>query len=175
MRKFMKTLPIYNGKFDKLTVGIAFHHFMGGTRMETKDGYEITTQAGFIREVITDADIKVTEKQIHKIVNDYNKDYPTTPDTYRELKQQLNELKHKNSNNEKIIKQQNEPMKTPLTHRKKYIHNIAYAIRTLYERGVIFWNGEEVTDIDRLTQLIASRKLISNKTLCKLLNNKGVI
>lgn len=175
MRKFMKTLPIYNGKFNKLTVGIAFHHFMGGTRMKTKDGYEITTQAGFIREVISDADIKVTEKQIRKIVNDYNKEYPTTPDTYRELKQQLNELQHKNSNNEKIIKRQNEPTKMSLTHRKKYTHNAARVIQTFYEHGIVLWSGEEVTDIDRLTQLIASHKLIPNKTLYKLLNNKGVI
>ena len=97
MEKFMKRLPVYNGKFTKEVIEITFHHFMSGTKMYFdkiySDGsqHEITTQYGFKKALLDNPNVKIGEKTIDKIIADYNKEY-ITPEEYRQLHIKYNEL-----------------------------------------------------------------------------------
>ena len=168
MRKFMKRLPVYNGKFDKLTIAIALNHFMGGTQMYSNAGWEITTQEGFINAVLDDPEIKMTEKQIRKIVDDYNKKNPVTPNTYRELKQKINELRYRIDNDEEIIKRQAKYIRLPRAKRKACLNNVKEVKEEFDKKGKIIWRGETIIDEDRLRQVIEGLNMFSKRTIKKL-------
>ena len=168
MRKFIKRLPVYNGKITKELVGIAFHHFMDGEKMYFDDGIEITSQAGFKYAVIHDLKIKMTEKQLDKMIAEYNKQY-VTPEVYREFKQLVPELKSIIENNKKIMERKaTRSPKVPREKRKNYYQNIKTIIKTFNEQGSIMWSGETVEDKDRLIKLIESYNLFSKHTIKKL-------
>ena len=82
MRKFIESLPGYNGEITEELISITFDHFMDGTKMYFDGGYEITTQAGFENAVVEN--YKWKRHKIRKMIRKYNQEY-ITPDAYREL------------------------------------------------------------------------------------------
>ena len=97
MKKFIESLPGFNGKYTIELVEIAFQHFMDGTEMyhdkEYSDGSKIliTTQYGFKNEILNNSKIKMSEKRIDKMINDFNNEY-VTPEEYRNLHIKYREL-----------------------------------------------------------------------------------
>ncbi len=150
----MQRLPVFNGRYTKEIVEIAFAHFMSGTRMYFTEGGEITTQAGFVNAVLLDPDIKVGEKYLHKMVDRYNK--TLTPNDYRELKLRIRELEHENWIREKreIAKHQ-APNKMS---KKQLVRNII-TIRDAFEKDQeIMWEGETITNKNELIHLIITNQ-----------------
>ena len=87
MKKFIDNLP-NNTTEEKIK--IAFHHFMEGTKMYSKEGWEITTQDGFKHVALHEFKSKLTEKNLDKYIENYNKEH-VTPTEYRKLKMKLDE------------------------------------------------------------------------------------
>ena len=87
MQKFINKLPD-NTIEEKIK--IAFCHFMAGTKMYSKEGWEITTQDGFKYVALHEFKSKSTENSLNKYIEKYNKEN-VTPTKYRELNTELDE------------------------------------------------------------------------------------
>ena len=87
MERFISNLP-NNTTEEKIR--IAFNHFMEGTKMYSKEGWEITTQDGFKRVALHEFKSKLTKENLDKYIENYNKEH-VTPTEYRKLKMQLDE------------------------------------------------------------------------------------
>lgn len=88
MERFINNLPNNNTIEGKIR--IAFNHFMEGTKMYSKEGWEITTQEGFKHVALHEFKSKLTEESLNKYIENYNKEH-VTPTEYRKLKMQLDE------------------------------------------------------------------------------------
>lgn len=98
MMKFINNLPVQHLPMTE-KVAITFNHFMEYNKMYFANGHEITTQYGFKRAVLEET--KLTEKQIDKIINDYNREN-ITPDKYRKMCLKLFDLQCQMSNIERL-------------------------------------------------------------------------
>lgn len=95
MEKFIKGLPGFEGRYTNELISIAFYHFMDGKDMyfkEYADGFKlpITTQAGFKNTVLENSKMKMSEKNLDRLINEYNTKY-VTPTEHIKLHIRLNE------------------------------------------------------------------------------------
>lgn len=91
MQKFIEHLP--NNTIEE-KIKIAFRHFMAGTKMYSKEGWEITTQDGFKYVALHEFKSKSTESSLNKYIEKYNIEN-ITPTKYRELKIELDTYRRK--------------------------------------------------------------------------------
>lgn len=135
MRQFIERLPGFRGKYTNELVAIAFYHFMDGKEMcfleEHTNGFRlpIATQAGFKNAVLEDVKIRMCEKTIDKIIQEYNEKY-VTPTEHRNLHTRLNETYDKYHELKRVY---DFSVKHPI----KYIIHRKKINERLKEKGVI--------------------------------------
>lgn len=109
MKQFIERLPGFKGRYTNELISIAFYHFMSGKEMyfdkEYVNGFKlpITTQAGFKNAVLENSKMKMSEKSLDRLINEYNTKH-ITPAEHIDLHRRLTETYDRYYELERIYK-----------------------------------------------------------------------